>query len=324
MTTVTAAVSAVDAAIAPGAAVAAGSAVASGVDAVGPSVTSDSDADSAASAAPLHDLSELVVGDLVFQIAPPGDRKTIEIVIERDASLVLKAPRTVTVERAARFVAAKRRWVYRKLAEKDALTGPPVVKRFVEGEGFAYLGRSYRLTLETLDAATPAVRPDPSAVRPNAGSSAGCPKTGSPAVRLDRGRFRLCRSEADRGADAMRRWYTEIGGQWLRRRVRPWAARMGEESVAVEVRDLGYRWGSARPTDGPPRINVHWATLQLPPSLIDYILVHELAHLREANHTPEFWSIVDRLMPGYETQKTTLAAIGKTIWLGSVFQLDGS
>ena len=257
------------------------------------------DAAIAPGAAPLHDLSELVVGDLVFQIAPPGDRKTIEIVVERDASLVLKAPRTVTVERAARFVAAKRRWVYRKLAEKDALTGPPVVKRFVEGEGFAYLGRSYRLTLETLDAT-------------------------SLTVRLDRGRFRLRRSEADRGAEAMRRWYTEIGGQWLRRRVRPWAARMGEESVAVEVRDLGYRWGSARPTDGPPRINVHWATLQLPPSLIDYILVHELAHLREANHTPEFWSIVDRLMPGYETQKTTLAAIGKTIWLGSVVQLGGS
>ena len=332
MTAVTAAVSAVDAAVASGAAVAAGSAVASGVDAVGPSVTSDP----AAGAAPLHDLSELVVGDLVFQIAPPGDRKTIEIVVERDASLVLKAPRTVTVERAARFVAAKRRWVYRKLAEKDALTGPPVVKRFVEGEGFAYLGRSYRLTLETLDATSPtvrpdssavrpntgllAVRPDPLAVRPNADLSAGCSKAASLAVRLDRGRFRLRRSEADRGADAMRRWYTEVGGQWLRRRVRPWAARMGEESVAVEVRDLGYRWGSARPTDGPPRINVHWATLQLPPSLIDYILVHELAHLREANHTPEFWSIVDRLMPGYETQKTTLAAIGKTIWLGSVFQ----
>ena len=271
-------------------------------------------------AAPLHDLPELVVGDLVFQIAPPGDRKTIEIVVERDASLVLKAPRTVTVERAARFASAKRRWVYRKLAEKDALTGPPVIKRFVEGEGFAYLGRSYRLTLETLDAPLLAVRPDPSAVRPNAGISAGRSKASSLAVHLDRGRFRLRRSQADRGAEAMRRWYTEVGGQWLRRRVRPWAARMGEESVAVEVRDLGYRWGSARPTDGPPRINVHWATLQLPPSLIDYILVHELAHLREANHTPEFWSIVDRLMPGYETQKTTLAAIGKTIWLGSVNQ----
>ena len=90
----------------------------------------------------------------------------------------------------------------------------------------------------------------------------------------------------------MRRWYIDVGGQWLRRRIRPWAARLGEDAVAVDVRDLGFRWGSARPTDGPQRINVHWATLQLPPSLIDYVLVHELAHLRETNHTPEFWSTV--------------------------------
>ena len=92
---------------------------------------------------------------------------------------------------------------------------------------------------------------------------------------------------------------------------------MGEDEVSVEIRDLGYRWGSARPSEGPQRINVHWATLQLPPSLIDYVLVHELAHLRETNHTPEFWSTVTRLMPGYETHKTTLSAIGKNVWLGS-------
>ena len=93
-------------------------------------------------------------------------------------------------------------------------------------------------------------------------------------------------------------------------------ARLGENSVRVEVRDLGFRWGSARPQPGAQRINIHWATLQLPPSLVDYVLVHELAHLREANHTPDFWSIVERLMPGYQTHKTTLAAIGKHIWLG--------
>ncbi|WP_420621816.1 M48 family metallopeptidase [Candidatus Poriferisodalis sp.] len=240
----------------------------------------------------LHDLPSLVVGDLVLQVEPPSDRKTFEIVVERDASLLLKAPPTATVERATQFVAAKRSWVYRKLAEKDALTGPAVVKQFVEGEGFAYLGRSYRLTLTT-------------------------ESEGPAAVRLDRGRFHLSVIEADDGAAAMRRWYTDVGGQWLRRRIRPWVARMGEVKVSVEVRDLGYRWGSARPSDGPQRINIHWATLQLPPSLIDYILVHELAHLRETNHTPEFWSTVACLMPGYETHKTTLAAIGKNVWLGT-------
>ena len=57
--------------------------------------------------APLHDLPELVVGDLVFKVAPPCQRKTIEIVVERDASLVLKAPPAVTIERATRFMALR-------------------------------------------------------------------------------------------------------------------------------------------------------------------------------------------------------------------------
>ena len=268
----------------------------------------------AATVASLHELPALVVGDLVLAVAPPSDRTTIEIVVERDAALVLKAPPAVTVERARQFVTSKRRWVYRKLAEKDALTGPPIVKQFVEGEGFAYLGRSYRLTLTA----------DTSGVRLNQGRPVQQARPDStrtadpPAVRLDRGRFHVSAAEADRGPAAMRRWYIDVGGQWLRRRIRPWAARLGEDTVAVDVRDLGFRWGSARPTDGPQRINVHWATLQLPPSLIDYVLVHELAHLRETNHTPEFWSTVSRLMPGYELQKTNLAAIGKNIWLGAV------
>ncbi len=237
----------------------------------------------------LHDLPELVAGDLVFKVAPPRQGKTIEIIVERDASLVIKAPPAVTVERAMRFVTAKRQWVYRKLVEKDALIGPPVVKKFVEGEGFPYLARSYRLTL------TPE-------------------GTG---VRLKRGRFHLPTEKADQGAIAMRRWYTDAGGKWLRNRIRPWAARFGEPSVTVKVRDLGYRWGSARPYTNPQRINIHWATLQLPPTLIDYVLVHELAHLHETNHTPEYWTIVARLMPGHQSEKSALASHGRKVWLGA-------
>lgn len=116
----------------------------------------------------------------------------------------------------------------------------------------------------------------------------------------------------------MRRWHTDVGSKWLERRIDPWASRLGDRDVTVEVRDLGFRWGSARPSSGAQRVNIHWATLQLPPSLIDYVLVHELAHLREASHSPEFWSIVARLIPLYETYKSALASTGKQIWLGSV------
>jgi len=236
--------------------------------------------------------STLIVGDLTFAVAAPTERQTIEIIVERDASLQLKIPHGTTVERAERFIAKKRQWVHSKLSEKDALTGPPVVKHFVEGEGFAYLGRSYRLTLTD----------DPPGSK----------------VRLERGRFRLpaVDAHAGQGPTAMRHWYIDTGGTWVRRRIQPWAARAGEPDVRVEVRDLGYRWGSTRPTDHPLRVSLHWAALQMPSTLIDYILVHELAHLREANHGPSFWSTVARLMPGYASHKTALDTIGKAIWLG--------
>jgi len=237
----------------------------------------------------LHDLETLTVGDLVFTVEPPGNRTTIEVVVERDATLILKAPASATIERAEAFVASKRPWIYRKLALKDALVGPPVVKRFVNGEGFAYLGRSYRLRFD--EAST---------------------------VRLDRGRFLVPPVDGDTGASLMKDWYAETGQRWLRRRIQPWAARLGDPNVAVEVMDLGYRWGSARSTDETQRVNIHWATLQLPPSLIDYVLVHELAHLREDNHAAGFWSLVAQTMPGYEANKANLAAIGKSVWLGEV------
>ena len=244
--------------------------------------------------------SSLVVGDLTFVVAPPTDRRTIEIIVERDATLQLKIPQGTTVERAQRFIAKKRQWVYRKLTEKDALTGPPVLKQFVQGEGFAYLGRSHRLTLTD----------DPPGTK----------------VRLERGRFHLSAADANAGGGpaAMRRWYIDLGGAWVRKRIQPWAARTGALDVRVEVRDLGYRWGSARPTDDLQRLSLHWAALQMPSPLIDYILVHELAHLREANHTPHFWSIVARIMPTYQKHSADLAIIGKSIWLSSTAEYAGT
>lgn len=233
----------------------------------------------------VHTLDTITVGDLILTVAPPSDRTTLEITVDRDASLILRAPIGVTRERAEQFIETKRSWVYRKLAEKDALVGPPIVKQFVDGEGFAYLGRSHRLLLDK--------------------SAEG--------VRLDRGRFVMPPETAMRGSEAMRRWYTSTGTPWLQRRAVPWMKRLGLDDVTVTVLDLGYRWGSA----GGHGINIHWATLQLPPSLIDYVLVHELAHLHHPNHTPEFWTKLGVAMPDYEARKDTLRHVGRVVWLGA-------
>ena len=63
-------------------------------------------------------------------------------------------------------------------------------------------------------------------------------------------------------------------------------------------------------------MNFHWATIQLTPTLVDYVIVHELAHVHEPNHTPEFWLRVERAMPEFQSVKTELASAGARLWLG--------
>ncbi len=85
---------------------------------------------------------------------------------------------------------------------------------------------------------------------------------------------------------------------------------MGIEPKGIEVRDLGFRWGSCGKKG---TLNFHWASILLPASIVEYIVVHELAHLVEPNHTPEFWLALERAMPDYEQRKNWLAENGAQI-----------
>jgi predicted metal-dependent hydrolase len=178
--------------------------------------------------------------------------------------------------------------VFRKLAEKHLLLPASPDKDFITGEGFDYLGRHYRLLLTD----------DPQGM----------------GVKLDRGRLRMPRptAEAGEGKDAMIRWYRQRALAWLPRRIGPWAQRMGLHPGDLDVRDLGYRWGSLGRSD---RLNIHWATMQLPASLVDYVIVHELAHIGQPRHTATFWATVHRTLPDNDQRRARLAATGATLWL---------
>ena len=89
--------------------------------------------------------------------------------------------------------------------------------------------------------------------------------------------------------------------------------RLRVEPGALEVADLGRKWGAAAPGG---RVCIHWAAMQLRPPLIDYVLAHELAHLREPHHGPAFWQLLARVMPDYDERKTELARVGSNLWLG--------
>ena len=78
------------------------------------------------------------------------------------------------------------------------------------------------------------------------------------------------------------------------------AALAGVEVRAVTVRNQRSRWGSCHASG---RISLNWRLIHMPPHLIDYVVVHELAHMREMNHSPRFWAVVGGVVPDYAARR---------------------
>jgi hypothetical protein len=228
------------------------------------------------------------IGDLDIRVTVSDRRRTVQLTVERDATISAVIPPETDEAKLAAAVTAKSPWIYAKLRERAETGQPHPPREFVSGEGFPYLGRSYRLLLTG------------HADRP---------------VRLYRGRLELRRDYADDAQTATRhlvRWYRQAGEPWLRKRIAPWAQRMQVQVADLRVLPLGYRWGSCT-ADG--RINIHWAAMQLSPVLIDYVLVHELAHVRHPDHGADFWRAVERPVPDFPARRTRLRQTGPALWL---------
>lgn len=227
-----------------------------------------------------HEAGWLAVDDLRLAVRRSARRRTLEITVERDGALVLSAPPEVGEARLREFVLAKRLWIYTKLAEKERLQRRVPVKEYVDGEGFLYLGRSHRLRLVE-EQAVP--------------------------LRLINGRFALRRDDVADGRAHFIRWYGERARAWLSDRVERYRSRMEVRPAGVKVQDLGYRWGSCGKGDW---LYFHWKTILLPARIAEYVVVHEIAHLHEPHHTPEFWRRVERAMPDFAQRKDWLAEHG--------------
>ncbi|WP_284777599.1 SprT family zinc-dependent metalloprotease [Agrobacterium sp. lyk4-40-TYG-31] len=222
----------------------------------------------------------LEIDGLAFDVHRSDRRKTIEITVERSGDLSIVAPSTVPVDQLVSFVEEKLVWVHTKVEEKARLQQRAPRKEFVEGEGFLYLGRSYRLRLvdnQLVD------------------------------LSLTNGRFCLRRSSIHRGRDIFVAWYTRRAQQWFEKQVTELSNRMGVIVQETKVQDLGFRWGSFG-SDG--RVSFHWKAILLPPRIAQYVVVHELAHAYYPDHSSNFWIKLEQHLPDWRWRKDWLAENG--------------
>jgi predicted metal-dependent hydrolase len=225
--------------------------------------------------------------DIDYFLVRSKNRRTADIVVERDGQILVRLPERLPDAAVDQIVEQKRFWIYKSLAEWRDLNSTRVLREFRSGEGFLYLGSSYRLSL--------------------------VPDQEDPLVLKD-GRFRLRRTLAEKGPasakQAFRDFYTAKGAERLERRASFFASKVGVQVRGVEVKELGYRWGSCSANGS---IRFHWKTMMAPPKIIDYIVVHELCHLRRRDHDDAFWNEVDKILPDYAERKAWLRDNGAAL-----------
>ena len=216
-------------------------------------------------------------------------RKTVQIKI--DGGVVQVAAPSATPDSELRAIVRERAsWILERISEA---VPEPESKRFVSGGTLPYLGQQLRMIIE-------------------------CGDVRWPQVRLAGGSFRIVvpgdledgeRDEQIRGAVVA--WYGGRAAERFPAGVDRWWPRLGsEERSRVLIRDQRRRWGSCA-SDGTLRFS--WRGMMLEPALIDYIIVHELAHLTVKNHSPDFWKLVTSVMPDAQRRRKRLREAGRTL-----------
>ena len=140
----------------------------------------------------------------------------------------------------------------------------------------------------------------------------------SPKVRFSHWRFliavprNLDESERyERVRRAFVNWYKARAAVRLDSNVRRWWPQLGRgDQPRILIRDQRQRWGSCAP-DGTLRFN--WRAMMLPPALIEYVIVHELAHLTVKNHSSDFWGLVSKAMPDAQHRRRSLREAGRSL-----------
>ncbi len=208
-----------------------------------------------------------------------SNRKSMGIAIERDGAIFVTAPHQAKFNEIEKFVSEKKIWIYQKLAKKKTLNREKPRREFVNGQGFLYLGKSYRLKLTDNGKMKSARSPNVTVLR------------------LWHGYFELAESEKANARNHFISWYRKQIKEQLKARIPRYDKRIGVTVKDTRILDLGHRWASCG-RNGV--INFNWRSVMAPVWVLDYILVHEMVHLIERGHTDRFWRLVSRVIPDYE------------------------
>ena len=232
-----------------------------------------------------HEL--LLDGHRVAYLLRRARRRSIGFVVAAEG-LTVSAPRWVRLADVEEALRSKGAWVLRKLQEQRERAHQQLAARVVWGDGaeFPFLGQPVRVQLDTAVTGAQLVPPEPGSGQP-AQLRVGLPASAAP---------RQVR-------DAVQAWLQRQARRVFEARCQHFAPAMGVTVRRLSLSAAATRWGSAS-ASGAIRLN--WRLIHFSEATIDYVVVHELAHLIEMNHSQAFWQVVREALPGFEDARAPL------------------
>ena len=208
-------------------------------------------------------------------------RKTIALIVESDGSIVVRAPLRMTGQAILQFVEGHAEWVGKRLAE-IRLSAPVLPQQYQPGQNFLYLGREYPLEI--------------------------VPAQQKKLVLEDR--FKLTDLGLKGAELVFQQWYRQQAGLMIPERVKFYADKYAFQYRSVRISSARTRWGSC---SSRGVLSFSWRLILTPIELVDYVVVHELAHTVQHNHSKRFWKLVEEIFPDYRERRRRLRQFGEQV-----------
>lgn len=222
-----------------------------------------------------------------YEIVRSGRRRTMCIEVTHEGNVIMRAPMRDSAWRLERFLLDKAPWVLKHLSATLASHQP---RRYATGEIFPYLGRDYRLRI--------------------------VPNGACPHVELKNGELvaYVSGSSPEEAASSAKRsllaWYVGQATDVLSRRVSTLAQRTCLTPSRLTIRSPVHRWGSCSPKGS---VNLNYKLVMAPPEVADYVIIHELCHLKVQNHSRRFWDLVRSFVTDHRVHRKWLRENGRSL-----------
>ena len=219
-------------------------------------------------------------GETISYLLEHRSRRTVGLKITADG-LVVHAPRRIFAFQLNQILQQKSNWILNKLQARELNHVAKV--EWIDGEHLLYLGNDIQLKI--------------------------VPNKTNKAPLFDQNILFIISPEANNHAIVARKviqWYKNQAALDFNRRLEILAAKLGVTTPPLTLSNAQSRWGSC---NSRGQIRLNWRLLQAPPHIINYVICHELAHLKQMNHSAKFWAVVEQLFPNYKAAEKELKAL---------------